>query len=293
MSQSRNRYSVRNLKYIVVHDGIFHTDDVLTVAIVQLIRLFLGLALLEVIRTSKIKSDWTIENGYLVADVGLGEFDHHFPEADKLKRPNGIAYAAAGLVFAEFWPELGLTEEEYQMIDRSYVEPLDLHDNTFTGNQLALSIKALNVGGNNPEESMKAFQIAVNIMMTFFTAQIQRAKDASKTKEIAEAAVQHIDGITIYLNEYAPIGAYQCVKESKACFIGSPSARGGYQIVAIRTDEGSKQLFPEAYRGKPDKSIGMTFCHSAGFMACFETKEQAKNFMDWALKKGLFILINQ
>ncbi len=275
MSKSRKVYSVVDLKYIVVHDGIFHCDDVLVVAILQLARIFLGLPLLEVIRTSKVQSDWTYENGYLVADVGLGEFDHHFSEEDKPKRANGNPYAAAGLVFAAFWPDFGLTEDEYKMIDKSYIEPLDLHDNVWTGNQLALSIKALN---GLPD----GWNQAIYIMKIFFSAQIQRAKEASENARKAEEAVQQIENHVIYLDEWAPVGSYPCVKESEAEFIGSPSSRGGYQITAIRLDIGkSKKLFPEIYRGKPATDKGMTFCHPAGFMACFETKEKAYAFMNW------------
>ena len=54
----------KSLKSIVVHGGVFHADDVFTVAYTQLLRAHYGVGALNVIRTFKVADYMTFENGY-------------------------------------------------------------------------------------------------------------------------------------------------------------------------------------------------------------------------------------
>ena len=271
------------LHTIVVHGGVFHLDDVLFVALAQLARLFLGLPLLKVVRANRVQPDWTLENGFLVGDIGGGRYDHH----DVVKsRENGNPYAASGLLLKDLWPLLGLTISGFLTIDKEFVEPADVHDNTGRGNELSKLIKALNPNWNqpsSPDDVNKRFNKAVDIVMTLLEAQLDRVRSAEELTAVATAALQQIDGFGIYLDRYIPIATDSRIKESKVFFIGFPSARGGYQLTAIRLEDGSsKMLFPEelrGYNGAPLPS-GMTFCHPAGFTASFVSREAAKRFVD-------------
>ena len=53
-----------------------------------------------------------------------------------------------------------------------------------------------------------------------------------------------------------------------------PSNRGGYNVERV---ENSGFEFPEVWWGTRDEAIvpGLTFCHSSGFLACFDTMDNA------------------
>lgn len=80
---------------IVVHAGIFHTDDVLCVAMARLIEPKI------VVERSNNPTDTTdVTKGVVVADVGGGcQYDHH---GDDVKRHHdGTKYAACGLLYED------------------------------------------------------------------------------------------------------------------------------------------------------------------------------------------------
>ena len=273
----------KSLHTVVVHSGVFHLDDVLFVALAQLARLFLGLSLLKVVRAAKIQPDWILENGFLVGDIGGGRYDHH--DVTKL-REDGNPYAASGLLLKDLWPLLGLTISGFLTIDKEFVEPADVHDNTGRGNELSRLIKALNPNWNQPsgpDDVNKRFNKAVDIVMTLLEAQLDRVRSAEELTAAATAALEQIDGVVIYLDRYIPIATDNRIKESKALFIGFPSARGGYQLTAIRLEDGSsKMLFPEEFRGYSGDPLpnGMIFCHKGGFTASYVSREAAKEDVD-------------
>lgn len=128
---------------VVVHGGNFHADDLFTVAYLLKYFDFIGVPVTYK-RTFQITDEMTLENGYIVVDIGLGEFDHHQKEELKQKRANGTAYAAFGLVVKTFH-DTYLSEEEYQMLDKIFIEDLDRHDNYGTPNHLSLAIGSFNM----------------------------------------------------------------------------------------------------------------------------------------------------
>ena len=280
------KYTIDNfksLKSIVVHSGVFHADDVFTVAYVQLLRKFYGLQQLKVIRTFKVGDFMTMENGYLVADIGKGYFDHHFPEAEKKRRADGVPYAAFGLVVKEFH-EGFLSEEEYGFLDKKLIEPCDYHDNTGGGNTLSFAIGVFNKNCDDPDPNNdpKFFE-AVDLATTVLEKFISNVRSFAKAKEIADQ--QTIEGNAIYMDSYAPIGEF-FAEDPRLLYIGSPSLRGTYQMITVKDPCGvTKKLFPERIRGVsyPDgvfDADGLSFCHPSGFMASFRDKETAKKYIE-------------
>lgn len=63
----------------------------------------------------------------LVFDIGRGQYDHH--QKDSRIRDNGVPYAAFGLLWEKLGPEI-LGEELALKFDESFVQPLDINDNT-------------------------------------------------------------------------------------------------------------------------------------------------------------------
>lgn len=278
-----NMSHFKALKTIVVHSGVFHADDVFTVAYVQMLRRYFGLGLLKVIRTFKVADFMTIENGYLVADIGKGDFDHHFPDAEKKRRPDGVPYAAFGLVVKEFHDGF-LSEDEYSILDRKLIEPTDYHDNSGNGNTLSFAISIFNKNWDDadPNNDPKFFE-AVEVASTILEKFIDNVRSFAKAQDIAKQQI--VEGNAIYMDKYAPINEF-FADDPKVLYIGSPSLRGTYQILTVKDPCGvAKKLFPERIRGisYPDgvyDQDGLSFCHPSGFMASFKDKETAKRYIE-------------
>lgn len=272
----------KSLKSIVVHSGVFHADDVFTVAYVQMLRRFYGLGMLKVIRTFRVADFMTIENGYLVADIGKGDFDHHFPDAEKKRRSDGVPYAAFGLVVKEFHEDF-LNEEEYKILDKKLIEPTDYHDNSGNGNALSFAISIFNKNWDDadPNNDPKFFE-AVDLASTILEKFIDNVRSFAKAKAIANE--QTVEGNAIYMDKYVPINEFYAA-DPNVLYIGSPSLRGTYQILTVKDPCGvAKKLFPERIRGVsyPDgvyDQDGLSFCHPSGFMASFKDKETAKRYI--------------
>lgn len=127
----------------ITHSGTYHADDVLSTTLLELITGF------EAVDTSKSKPDYNPEvdsKGKIellrvnkiedvkvkltdfVYDIGGGDFDHH--QKDKKVRPNGIPYAAFGLLWAKFAEqELELHPDMVQLMDEEFVQYIDQTDN--------------------------------------------------------------------------------------------------------------------------------------------------------------------
>lgn len=272
----------KSLKTIVVHSGVFHADDVFTVAYVQMLRRFYGLGMLKVVRTFRVADFMTIENGYLVADIGKGDFDHHFPDAEKKRRADGVPYAAFGLVVKEFHEDF-LSEEEYKILDKKLIEPTDYHDNSGNGNALSFAISIFNKNWDDadPNNDPKFFE-AVDLASTILEKFIYNVRSFAKAKAIAME--QTVEGNAIYMDKYVPINEFYAANPN-VLYIGSPSLRGTYQILTVKDPCGiAKKLFPEQIRGisYPDgvyDQDGLSFCHPSGFMASFKDKETAKRYI--------------
>lgn len=275
-------------KAIIVHVGSFHADDVFTVAYLQMYRKHLGMKPLNVFRNVTLKETHNINHGFIVADIGGGEFDHHHREEDKKKRANGIPYAAFGLVVRAFH-EGFLSEIEYRRLDEKFIQGIDLHDNTGCGNTLSHVISCMNYSWDeNPPDKLTnngldRFQKAVDFATMVLEAEIRSCKAIIKARDIA--AKQYLTGYTVFMDTYAPVGEFY-INNPDIKFVGSPNDRGGYQVVSCRNANGDmKALFPKSLRGmdrgikNPDKN-GMVFCHPSGFIASFIDKEHAKRFMN-------------
>ena len=178
LGRQEEMLNITNLNTVVVHSGTFHLDDVLFVAMAQLARTFNSLPLLTVVRSNRVQPEWTLENGYLVGDVGNGQYDHH--DATPKLRENGEPYAAAGLLFRDLWQSLGLSESAFLTIDKEFIAPSDLHDCTGCGNDLARLIKALNPNWDepsSPDAINSQFGKAVDIVITLLDAHIERIRE--------------------------------------------------------------------------------------------------------------------
>ena len=122
---------------IAVHDGCFHLDEILALALVQMA---LPKTDIEVYRVSHKTSEFA--NFDAVIDVGGkydGEkyFDHHQPEAKNLTDVNGVRYSACGMIFNRYAADISQTffpqSTEFQIALRKkfleVLEPIEIGDN--------------------------------------------------------------------------------------------------------------------------------------------------------------------
>ena len=114
------------------HAGKFHADDVFATALLQILR-----------PDIKITRGFVVPDGFdgIVYDVGFGLFDHH--QEPRECRPNGVPYAAFGLLWQVLGPGL-VGERQARLIDENFIQPLDLNDNTGEQNSLCDAIGFFN-----------------------------------------------------------------------------------------------------------------------------------------------------
>ena len=122
--------------YVIgTHNGVFHSDEVVAVAILCLYHSDKNI---RIIRTRDMK---VLAQCNICVDVGGGEYDHHQP-GFMLGRKDGMIYASAGLVWKSFGKELiskimkrtfpeGITyaEEICNKFDEDVISVVDAEDN--------------------------------------------------------------------------------------------------------------------------------------------------------------------
>lgn len=114
-----------NINTVVVHNGLFHADDTLTIAMLRTIN-----PEIKVIRTRdpEIIAAHQNKSTSIVADVGLGEYDHH--QKDAKVREDGHKYAAAGLVYNDIKEKLFPDNPELQkQFEDIVIKPVEHADN--------------------------------------------------------------------------------------------------------------------------------------------------------------------
>lgn len=266
--------NLQAITVLITHAGVFHADDVFTTAWLRLLGVTAPVQHVNQVPTG-------ISNA-LVYDVGNGEYDHH--RDNKLVRSNGVPYAAFGLVFRDTW-SLVFTEDEAKGFDKAFIQGLDASDNGYVPkgeirrvNPLATVISAFNPNWNEDADVNDQFEAAVEMAKTILDREIRRIQSTSAAREIADKAIASKQRI-VFFDHYAPIAF--ALRDSIVEWMGYPSIRGGYALCSILdSQKQNKALIPVQLRGKPANELpsGMTFCHSSGFLASFDSADSARSF---------------
>jgi uncharacterized UPF0160 family protein len=132
---------------LVVHAGLFHTDDVLCAAMARAINPDVWIVRTNTVEKDDARNDGT--NGIYVADIGGGRYDHH--QKDAAVREDGAKYAACGLLYNEWKDELFQTPEGQTYFEETYIKPIELMDNTGAPNALNLAINAMRPDSDIPD----------------------------------------------------------------------------------------------------------------------------------------------
>ena len=171
--------NLKKCKYGLTHSGTFHADDVFATAFIKLIN-----PNIKVIRASSVPVDFK----GIVYDIGNGLFDHH--SLDNKKRSNGIPYAAFGKLWAHFAPFI---YDDYIVgkIDKKFIAPLDLSDNTGSPDTLCSAIAAMNPvdEANGDKEFAEAVKFATIILKNLIQHEIKNYEEEKEVKEIYEKSI--------------------------------------------------------------------------------------------------------
>ena len=255
------------------HSGKFHADDVFSAALLLYLNPEITIA-----RGNIVPENYE----GLVFDIGRGQYDHH--QKDSRIRDNGVPYAAFGLLWEKLGPEI-LGEELAQKFDESFVQPLDINDNTGEKNELATLIGNFNPGwdskGSNDEAFFQAVSVAGMILENKFERYLGNERADRRVEEVlAEHTEALASGETpaentniLVLPEFIP--CQKRLSETNIAFVIFPSNRGGYCIQPQKKEYSMnyKCSFPSSWLGLEGEELASVtdlesaiFCHKGGFI---------------------------
>lgn len=262
------------------HGGKFHADDVFSSALLLYINPEIVIS-----RGNKVPEDF---DG-IVFDIGRGRYDHH--QKDSKVRENGVPYAAFGLLWEVLGKEI-LGEELAEKLDESFIQPLDINDNTGEKNELATLIGNFNPPWDAKGGSDEAFFQAVSVAGMILENKFERYRGNARADQRVEQVLEEHnpkDRILV-LPEFIP--CQKALAETEIAFVIFPSNRGGYCIQPQKREYSMnyKCSFPSQWLGLEGeelvKETGLSsavFCHKGGFLMTAGELEDAKA----ACKKAL------
>ena len=262
------------------HGGKFHADDVFSSALLLYINPEIVIS-----RGNKVPEDF---DG-IVFDIGRGRYDHH--KKDSRVRENGVPYAAFGLLWEVLGKEI-LGEELAEKMDESFIQPLDINDNTGEKNELATLIGNFNPPWDAKGGSDEAFFQAVSVAGMILENKFERYRGNARADQRVEQVLEEHnpkDRILV-LPEFIP--CQKALAETEIAFVIFLSNRGVYCIQPQKREYSMnyKCSFPSQWLGLEGeelvKETGLSsavFCHKGGFLMTVGELEDAKA----ACKKAL------
>lgn len=253
---------------IVVHNGMFHADDVFSVA---LLKWFYAGRTIIVTRTREVKAfdqaDFVIDTGFI--HDGMKYFDHHQPMEP---RANGVPYASFGLLVQALFSGTEL----FETMDE-FAQSIDSQDNGgYNPTKINLNgwVKMFNPAYGAEEDDTEQFTKAVEIAYTLLSRYIEVAEGKAKAKKEIEA-VSSVDENILVLSKSMPWQEWFFeTGHSEDCIVFPGKEEGQWVARAVPVEGGSmvnKVTIPEEVSELP----GFVFRHKSGFMAVFSVQESA------------------
>lgn len=292
-----NSYKVNTL---VVHTGVFHSDDVFCAAAMKILNP--QVAIRRITDEEKIETE--IEAGIIVADIGMGPFDHH--QKDCPDREDGIRHCGASRVWLVFGASVvrslypDISDEDCELACRGIysnmlrtIAALDNGDDEFPKNVYSIVniVEGFRPAWNSDKTYDQGFAEAVEFVKMTIIHEIHRYVAEAASREYVRERVALMEEGIVILEKYCPWKKV-VVEEEKALSIVYPSIRGGWYVEPVPVeykgvDEVKYRIhFPDSWRGiKGEEAAslwpGLTFCHVKGFLSAFDTKEHAVAAAKW------------
>jgi len=279
---------------LVTHDGIFHADDVFASA--ALLAAFPGAAL------DRTRDPQRVAAADIAFDVGGGAYDHH-QRGGNGARPNGIPYAAFGLVWKAYGPEMVAALGRYtsvemgwlftvaDAVDRLLVQQIDAADNGYalSGPPVIDGVRGVSVSSviawlNDEARPEQAFDTALGIADAVLRNVVRQAANQVDGAAAMRAALHRMrDGIAV-LDQYVPDWQAQACANPRALYVVYPSA-GTWRVQgvpAVYGAPGVRKALPEAWGGLDGAALAAlagvadaTFAHRGLFIAGAVSREGA------------------
>lgn len=296
-----------NSKKLITHNGSFHADDIFACATLSLVLEKAG-ETFEIIRT---RDEEIIKTGDYVFDVGgiydeeSNKFDHHQNGGAGKREKNSIEYAACGLVWKKFGPEISGSKKAADVIDERLFAPIDAGDNGF------------NLVENKYETSPYLIQYAFYAMRpTWREENVTDDEMFLKCVEIAKVILSReiIQVQDILLAEEAVLSIYKNTEDKKVIILDRNypseyilhdfpellyviyprSTDNLWAVKAVRKNLNTfdnRKDFPKTWGGLRDKELQIitgvadaVFCHRGLFLAVAKSKEGAIKLAQIALE---------
>lgn len=251
------------------HAGKFHADDVFATALLQILR-----------PDIKITRGFVVPDDFdgIVYDIGFGMFDHH--QEPRETRPNGIPYAAFGLLWQVLGPGL-VGERQARLIDENFIQPLDLNDNTGEQNSLCDAI-----GFFNPVWDSKRTRTPASSRRWPWQSRSWRTRSRAPTPSTAPTrrSSRHIK-IPATASWCCPAicpGRTACTRPTPFSSSIPASGAAGAPSASPTTRPKAQAPLPQSWAGQPQEVIeqksgieGISFCHASRFLITARDKETA------------------
>lgn len=231
--------------YVYTHNAVYHADDVFSTALLRYVNKDL-----KVIRTRNM------DNDYFTYDVGGGAFDHH--QCDEFRTGEDGIFASFGKLWCTVGRTIeGLREEAWKEIDNSFVQLIDLTDNTGVMNPVNYFINSMKSNGIDDNSFNAAVDAAYMMLSQIIQSGLKKSKELDEFE--AEVAKASKDSDVLELSRHYTIDRDTCSKLSYD-WILYPDGMGNYTIQSI----GGK-LMPEDKRGLGNGN-GVIFTHKGGWI---------------------------
>ena len=283
--------------HIATHSGTFHADDVLALA--TLYELGIVSSLIRTRDESELaKADMRVDVGGNYNHAAK-DYDHHQSGGSGM-RPNGIPYAAFGLVWRHYGAKLCGSQAVADNIDRELVQPLDAEDTGVEGYKLVesnLQMYSLGTAINrfNPQWDKddddtfrdKQFAKAVQFARSCLRREIAWAKAFVKGESaVREAIAKASDPRIIVLSRHYSWQYLVSTEAPQALYVVYPGTDpNDWRVQIVRKDPGSfeaRKPLPAIWAGKRDAELteitgvpDARFCHTGQFLAGTTSKKGA------------------
>jgi len=285
-----------NLK-VVTHNGIFHADDVFSIATLK--QVFPSLQLVRT-RDSDI-----LGQADIVVDVGgqydsdKGRFDHH-QRGGAGERENGIPYSSFGLIWKKYGLQICDSQQDVaDAVDAGLVSTIDAIDcghveGVAEGISLSQTISMFNPTWEEDDDIDKCFDEAVAFASRILERFVASAIGGVKAKEIVAKAIEKAqDPRVIVLDKFTPWKRTVHALSKDALFMVYPSQTGQWRIQTVPVEPGSfenKKSLPASWGGLSENELrdltgidDAMFCHNGLFIAGAESFESVMEMANLAI----------
>ena len=286
-------------KILLTHDGKFHADDVMATAVLNLV--YKGK--IRVIRTREYAHDKGADIIYdwgHIYDPAKNCFDHH-QTGGADTRPDGVPYAAFGLIWRHFGLKL-VDEKVHKAIDEEIVRLIDAEDvayDSFYSEKLkaeAVSFDAMCSdfvpADLEPKETYRRFMILVEFATKYLRAVIEKYTKKVADWDYVEKKYNEAPDKRVIVLERHAAWARVLMQKPEPLYVIFPDANpknNNYKISAVGKEVGKYGLRitpPVSWLGKEKTDLeqasgvpGAIFCHNSGFLMVADSLKSAEDLV--------------